>query len=67
MKIHLFTKKDDGEGTDFYYLGEVDIAEESARNEEMPDGKGKYLSVVTMILVLEQPVQYDIYHYLVEE
>lgn len=67
MKIHLFTKKDDGEGTDFYYLGEVDIAEDSARNEMMPDGKGKDLSVVTMNLVLEQPVQYDIYHYLVEE
>ncbi|MEH7109157.1 DEAD/DEAH box helicase [Bacillus sp. JJ1764] len=67
MKIHLFTKKDDGEGTDFYYLGQVDIAEDSIRNETMPDGKGNHLSVVTMNLVLEQPVQYDIYHYLVEE
>lgn len=67
MKIHLFTKKDDGEGTDFYYLGEVDIAEDSARNETMPDGKGNNLSVVTMNLALQQPVQHDIYHYLVEE
>lgn len=67
MKIHLFTKKDDGEGTDFYYLGEVDVAEGSAKNETMPDGKGNTLPVVTMNLVLEQPVQYDIYHYLVEE
>ncbi|HWL22386.1 MAG TPA: DEAD/DEAH box helicase [Ureibacillus sp.] len=67
MKIHLFTKKDDGEGSDFYYLGEVDIADDSAKDEMMPDGKGKDLSVVTMNLVLEQPVQYDIYHYLVEE
>lgn len=67
MKIHLFSKKDDGEGSDFYYLGEADIAEDSAKNETMPDGKGNHLSVVTMNLVLEQPVQYDIYHYLVEE
>ncbi|MEL4024927.1 DEAD/DEAH box helicase [Lysinibacillus endophyticus] len=67
MKIYLFTKKDDGEGSDFYYLGEVEIAEDSARNELMPDGKGEELPVVTMNLVLEQPVQYDIYHYLVEE
>lgn len=67
MGIHLFTKKDDGEGTDFYYLGQVEIAEDSAKNETMPDGKGNHLSVVTMNLVLEQPVQYDIYHYLVEE
>ncbi len=67
MKIHLFIKKDDGEGTDFYYLGEVNIAENSAKNGKMPDGKGNYLSVVTMNLILEQPVKYDIYHYLVEE
>ncbi|WP_339259796.1 DEAD/DEAH box helicase [Lysinibacillus sp. FSL K6-3209] len=67
MEIHLFTKKDDGEGTDFYYLGEADIAEGSAKNEVMPDGKGNHLSVVTMNLILKQPVHYDIYHYLVGE
>ncbi|WP_442778106.1 DUF3427 domain-containing protein [Bacillus sp. m3-13] len=65
--LHLFSKKDDGEGTDFYYLGQADVDLESPKNETMPDGKGKYLPVVTMNLVLEQPVQYDIYHYLVEE
>ncbi|MDM5332134.1 DEAD/DEAH box helicase [Ureibacillus composti] len=63
LTLHLFTKKDDGEGTDFYYLGEVDIAGGSEKNETMPDGS----AVVTMNLVLEQPVKYDIYHYLVEE
>ncbi|WP_071461572.1 DUF3427 domain-containing protein [Bacillus massilinigeriensis] len=67
MAIHLFVKKDDGEGTDFYYLGQADIVKDSAINETMPDGKGNHLSVVTMNLVLEQPVQYNIYHYLVEE
>ncbi|MEK4423907.1 DEAD/DEAH box helicase [Solibacillus sp. FSL K6-1523] len=61
--IHLFIKKDDGEGTDFYYLGETTVVKDSAKNETMPDGK----SVVTMNMVLEEPVQYDIYHYLVEE
>lgn len=61
--IHLFIKKDDGEGTDFYYLGETTVSKESAKNESMPDGK----SVVTMNMILEEPVQYDIYHYLVEE
>lgn len=67
LAIHLFTKKDDGEGSDFYYLGEATIAENSPKNETMPDGKGNNLPVVTMNLVLEQPVQYDVYHYLVEE
>lgn len=65
--IHLFIKKDDGEGTDFYYLGQTDVIVESAKNETMPDKNGKQLPVVTMNMVLEQPVQYDIYHYLVEE
>ena len=60
--IYLFVKKDDGEGSDFYYLGEVSIIENSAKNDSMPDGK----SVVTMNFLIEQPVQYDIYHYLVE-
>ncbi|MEC1178675.1 DEAD/DEAH box helicase [Metasolibacillus meyeri] len=61
--IHLFIKKDDGEGSDFYYLGQLIVIEDSAQNGTMPDGK----SVVTMNFLLEQPVQYDIYHYLVEE
>lgn len=61
--IHLFIKKDDGEGSDFYYLGETHVVTETAKNETMPDGK----PVVTMNMVLDNPVQYDIYHYLVEE
>lgn len=66
MDIHLFIKKDDGEGTDFYYLGQVEIDMNSVKTETMPDGKGNYLSVVTMNLLLEQPVPQDIYHYLIE-
>lgn len=67
LNIHLFTKKDDGEGFDFYYMGTTSIAESSPREEEMFDKNGKIIPVVTMNMVLEQPVQYDIYHYLVEE
>lgn len=33
----------------------------------MIDRDGMEIPVVTMNMVLEQPVQYDIYHYLVEE
>ncbi|MEK5482655.1 DEAD/DEAH box helicase [Viridibacillus sp. FSL R5-0888] len=65
--IHLFTKKDDGEGFDFYYLGEISVVESSPKEESMVDKDGKEIPVVTMNMVLEQPVQYDIYHYLVEE
>lgn len=67
VDIHLFTKKDDGEGFDFYYMGTTKIAENSPKEESMLDKNGKEIPVVTMNMVLEQPVQYDIYHYLVEE
>ena len=67
IDIHLFTKKDDGEGYDFYYMGTTTIAENSPKEEKMYDKNQKQIPVVTMNMVLEQPVQYDIYHYLVEE
>ena len=67
MDIHLFTKKDDGEGFDFYYVGMTMISENSPKEEVMFDKNGKQIPVVTMNMILEQPVQYDIYHYLVEE
>lgn len=67
ITIHLFTKKDDGEGFDFYYLGQTSIVEHSPKEETMYDKNEKEIPVVTMNMVLEQPVQYDIYHYLVEE
>lgn len=67
IDIHLFAKKDDGEGFDFYYMGTTKIIADSPKEETMYDKNGKEIPVVTMNMVLEQPVQYDIYHYLVEE
>ena len=64
--VHLFVKKHNGEGKDFYYLGEGIIDSTSAKNDNLID-KEKSYSVATMNMILEQPVQYDIYHYLVEE
>lgn len=67
LEIHLFVKKDDGEGFDFYYIGHPNVDDTSALEETMQDKHNKTLPVVTMNMVLEQSVQYDIYHYLVEE
>ncbi|WP_274308944.1 DUF3427 domain-containing protein [Solibacillus daqui] len=64
--VYLFVKKDNGEGKDFYYLGRCDVNPASAKPDQILD-KGSYYPVVTMEMVLEQPIQYDIYHYLVEE
>lgn len=66
VDVHLFVKKHNGEGKDFYYLGPVNVESESASNQKIEDGGVQY-GVVTMNMVLESPVQYDIYHYLVEE
>ena len=64
--VYLFVKKDNGEGKDFYYLGRGTVNPTSAKEDKIFD-KGTYHPVVTMEMVLEQPIQYDIYHYLVEE
>lgn len=64
--VYLFVKKDNGEGKDFYYLGRGTVNPTSAKEDKIFD-KGAYHPVVTMEMVLEQPIQYDIYHYLVEE
>ena len=67
LDIHLFTKKDDGEGFNFYYIGTTSVATNSPKEEVMYDKTGKQIPVVTRNMVLEHPVQYDIYHYLEEE
>ncbi|KGR78966.1 DUF3427 domain-containing protein [Ureibacillus manganicus] len=66
ITVHLFVKKHNGEGKDFYYLGPVKVASQTAKNEKLVDEDGEH-KVVTMNMVLDQPVQYDVYHYLVEE
>ncbi|WP_332650066.1 DEAD/DEAH box helicase [Lysinibacillus sp. 54212] len=66
VEVLLFVKKDNAEGIDFYYLGKVKVDPSSAKNETLID-KGQPYPVVTMDMILDEPVQYDIYHYLVEE
>ena len=67
ITIHLFVKKDNGEGNDFYYLGEVLIDLQSVTQEQMKDENEKILPVVTMNLKLKHPVDKKLYHYLRSE
>lgn len=60
VEMPLFVKKSDDEGTDFYYLGLVNIDPNSVTQESMTV-KGKEDPVVTMNLMLENPVQYNLY------
>ena len=62
LKICLFIKKSDGEGTDFYYMGEVEPikwTETTIRND-----KGKQLPIVNFVFRLKNSVREDIYEYL---
>lgn len=67
IDIHIFVKKDDGEGTDFYYLGKGFPDKATVEEGRMTDKNGKNLSVVHMNMVMEQGVESKLYHYLKDE
>ena len=62
-RILLFIKKEDGEGTDFYYLGDCSIMEGTIKQEKMSDGK----PVVHFTFELDQEVDKEIYKYLTSD
>lgn len=61
VDLHVFAKKDDAEGTDFYYLGQATA--EAAEETTMPDDSGNQLSVVRMLLHFDHPVDTAIFDY----
>ncbi|MCO5259765.1 MAG: DUF3427 domain-containing protein [Crocinitomicaceae bacterium] len=60
-RILLFVKKEDAEGTDFYYMGDVSIIENSIKQDVMPDSM---LPVVHFKFQLERPVNNELYNYI---
>ncbi len=63
-RILLFVKKEDGEGTDFYFMGDVTIIPNSIEQSYMPITQ---LPVVHFKFHLKQPVIDSIYHYITTE
>jgi superfamily II DNA or RNA helicase/HKD family nuclease len=61
VEIHVFVKKDDAEGTDFYYLGPAHA--NSAEQTTMPGANGESLDVVRMLLRFDQPIDMALYDY----
>ncbi|WP_203338763.1 DUF3427 domain-containing protein [Nocardioides limicola] len=61
VDVHVFVKKDDAEGTDFYYLGRASPA--AAEQTTMPDGKGRQLDVVRMLLHFDDPIERGLFDY----
>lgn len=62
--IHLFVKKSDDEGTDFYYLGEVTPIESSIKELEKKVKDGGTKKVVEVDLNLKQEIELNLYKYL---
>ncbi|GIO22199.1 DUF3427 domain-containing protein [Oceanobacillus sp. J11TS1] len=62
--IHLFVKKDDDEGSGFYYLGEAIPDKKTVEEDTMRDKNDKEIPVVHMNMLLENPVDYDLYRYI---
>ena len=61
LDIHLFIKKSDDEGKDFYYLGQVDVLDYNQTTIE--DDKGKELPIVNFKFKMNHSVKEDIYNY----
>lgn len=66
LDLHIFVKKDDDEGSDFYYLGKAQPDQEHIEQTTMKDKHDKDIPVVAMHLVMEEPIEYKLYHYLIE-
>ncbi len=63
LPIYIFVKKDDDEGKDFYYLGTANIDYDTLEETTM-DGSKDGKPVVTMNMVMEHTLDYEIYRYL---
>jgi len=61
-RILLFVKKEDGEGTDFYFVGDCSIVADSIKQETMDDGK----PVVHFSFALDQTLKIDLFNYFTE-
>ncbi|MER2063978.1 MAG: DUF3427 domain-containing protein, partial [Alkalibacterium sp.] len=62
--FHLFAKKSDDEGSDFYYLGEVSPVQETIEEIKKATQEGEQKKVVTMDLKLHDPIENSLYRYL---
>ena len=67
LKFPFFVKKSNGEGGDFYYMGNVTPIEDSFIQTSIKDDHNKDVPVVMIRLSLNQPVEDSIYNYITNE
>lgn len=63
MRLPLFVKKNNDEGLEFYYIGDLRAIKESFIEDKMPSKKGE-VSVVRVNFDIDQPVEENIYKYI---
>ena len=61
VDLHIFVKRDDADGSDFFYLGQA--TSEDAEETTMSDNGGAALPVVRMLLRFSEPVPHSLYDY----
>ncbi|WP_396194642.1 DUF3427 domain-containing protein [Flavobacterium sp.] len=66
LRIPLFIKKSNDEGTDFYYMGDITPIENSFIQSTLNDDNGKPVSVVKVVFSMKTPVEDSIYDYITE-
>ena len=64
LRLPLFMKKNNGEGTDFYFMGDVKPIDNSFSETTIKNDNDKNIPVVKVILELKNPVESTIYNYL---
>jgi superfamily II DNA or RNA helicase len=64
LRLPLFIKKNNDEGIEFYYMGDITPIEDSFEETTMMNDKGKKVAVVKMIFKMQTQVELNLYNYL---
>lgn len=64
LRLLLFIKKSNDEGTEFYYMGDVTPIDNSFELTTIPDDNGNDVSVVKVRFSMNHPVEDSIYTYI---
>ncbi len=67
LRLPLFIKKNNDEGSEFYFISDVTPIDDSFIETTMPDDKGKKVSVVKMRFHINHPVEDSIYNYIAND
>ncbi|MCH2218396.1 MAG: DUF3427 domain-containing protein [Flavobacteriales bacterium] len=67
IRLPFFVKKDDDEGTAFYYLGDLTSIPDKFENTTMQNDSGGSVSVVKMEYLLDRDVEPRLFSYLTEK